>query len=61
MEEKVIAELNAEFGCNLGDLSKSKILVDKYVNQLNAIEEKVKKKLSFGLFTLIFTISIINF
>lgn len=43
MEDRVIAELNAELGSNVDNLSKSKSLVDKYVDQLNGIEEKVKK------------------
>lgn len=42
MEDRVIAELNAELGSNVDNLSKSKSLVDKYVDQLNVIEEKVK-------------------
>lgn len=42
MEERVLAELNAELGSNVDNLGKSKSLVDKYVNQLNIIEEKVK-------------------
>ena len=44
MEDRVIAELNAELGDNIKNLSKSNDLVDKYVNQLNAIEDKVKLK-----------------
>lgn len=43
MEERVIAELNAEFGSIVENLSKSHVLVDKYVNEMNAIEEKVRK------------------
>lgn len=42
MEDRVIAELNAELGSNIANLSNSKSLVDKYVDQLNIIEEKVK-------------------
>lgn len=48
MEDRVIAEINAELGCNVENLSKSKNLVDKYVNQLNAIEEKVENIVKFG-------------
>jgi hypothetical protein len=42
MEDRVIAEFNAVFGSKVENLTKSQGLVDKYVNQLNGIEEKVK-------------------
>lgn len=42
MENRIIAQFNADLGSNIENLSKSKDLVDKYVTQLNVIEEKVK-------------------
>lgn len=42
MEHRIVAEINAELGSKVENLSKSHALVDKYVTQLNAIEEKVK-------------------
>lgn len=41
MEDRIIAELNAELGSKVEDLCKSRALRDKYVDQLNVIEEKV--------------------
>lgn len=43
MEDRIIAELNAELGSKIDNLARSQDLVDKYVDQLNSIEEKVKK------------------
>lgn len=42
IEERVIAKLNAELGSKVENLSRSKELVNKYVEQLNNIEKKVK-------------------
>lgn len=42
MEDRVIAELNAELGSKVEDLCKSKSLLDGYVNQLKLIEDKVE-------------------
>lgn len=42
IEERVIAKLNAELGGKVENLSRSKDLVNKYVEQLNNIEKKVK-------------------
>lgn len=47
MENRVIAEFNAVFGSKVENLAKSKDLVNKYVDQLNAIEEKVRWTLIF--------------
>jgi hypothetical protein len=44
MEHRIIAEINAELGSKVENLSKSHALVDKYVTQLNEIEEKVRKQ-----------------
>lgn len=41
IEERVIAKLNAELGGKVENLSKSKDLVNKYVDNLNNIERKV--------------------
>lgn len=41
-EERIIAKFNAELGGNVENLARSKELVNKYVNQLNNIERKVK-------------------
>lgn len=41
MEDRIIAEFNTFYGSDVDNLSKSKGLVDKYVDQLNEIEEKV--------------------
>lgn len=54
MEDRIIAEFNAFFGSDVENLSKSKDLVDKYVDQLNGIEEKVIFFVQFNLFTLNF-------
>lgn len=43
IEERIIAKLNAEFGGNIANLSKSKGLVDSYVEKLNNIEKKVSR------------------
>lgn len=43
MENRILAEFNTELGSNVDDLAKSKDLVNKYVEQLNAIEEKVRE------------------
>lgn len=43
MEDRIIAELNSVFGSKVENLSKSHALVDKYVSEMNAIEEKVRK------------------
>lgn len=44
IDDRIVAKLNAELGSNVENISKSKDLVNKYVNQLNSIEEKVKQK-----------------
>lgn len=41
MEDRIVAELNAELGSKVEDLCKSRDLRDSYVKQLNVIEEKV--------------------
>jgi hypothetical protein len=41
-EDKIVAKLNKEIGSNVDTLGKGKDLVEKYVIQLNCIEEKVK-------------------
>lgn len=43
IEDRIVAKLNAELGGSVDNISRSKDLVNKYVNQLNIIEEKVKK------------------
>jgi hypothetical protein len=48
MEHRIIAEINAELGSKVENLSKSHALVDKYVAQLNEIEEKVRKQRKSG-------------
>lgn len=52
MEDRILAEFNAFYGSDVDNLSKSKDLVDKYVDQLNGIEEKVKLIVKSHLFTL---------
>jgi hypothetical protein len=44
VESRVIQELNAAIGPKSDNLSKSHELVDKYVKQLNSIEEKVRTR-----------------
>jgi RAD50-interacting protein 1 len=44
VESRVIQELNAAIGPKSDNLSKSHELVDKYVKQLNGIEEKVRTR-----------------
>lgn len=57
MEDRIIAELNAELGSKVDNLARSQGLVDKYVEQLNSIEQKVRNcELSF-LFTSIYNFS----
>lgn len=41
VEERIIAKINAELGSNVDDLSRSKDLVNGFVNKINLIEEKV--------------------
>jgi hypothetical protein len=42
MEDRIIKEFNAVLGTNVDNLSKSNSLVDKYVQNLNEIEAKVR-------------------
>lgn len=45
IEDRIVAKLNAELGGSVDNLSRSKDLVNKYVNKLNTIEDKVKSKI----------------
>lgn len=42
IDDRIVAKLNAELGGNVDNLSRSKDLVNKFANQLNCIEKKVK-------------------
>lgn len=45
IDDRIVAKLNAELGSNADNICRSKDLVNKFVNQLNKIEEKVKFKI----------------
>lgn len=55
IDDRIVAKLNAELGGNVDNLSRSKDLVNKFVDQLNCIEKKVKIEnfnfIKFNLFT----------
>lgn len=44
LEDIIVQRLNAEFGDKVENLSKSKNLVDKYLKQLDDINDKVSSK-----------------
>lgn len=44
IDDRIVAKLNAELGANVENISRSKDLVNKFVDQLNVIEEKVKSE-----------------
>lgn len=44
IDDRIVAKLNAELGGNVDNLSRSKDLVNKFVDQLNCIEKKVNSK-----------------
>ena len=56
IDDRIVAKLNAELGGNVDNLSRSKDLVNKFADQLNCIEKKVKFanfiKLKFNIFLL---------
>lgn len=54
MENRIIAEFNAEFGSKVENISKSHSLVDKYVSQINAIEEKVRISCAIAFLFILF-------
>jgi hypothetical protein len=41
IDDRIVAKLNADLGSNVDNISRSKDLVNKFVNRLNNIEEKV--------------------
>lgn len=56
MEDRIIQELNAVLGTNVDNISKSHELVDRYVNDLNEIESKVKRNCEISMPCLHFAI-----
>lgn len=42
IDDRIVAKLNVELGSNVDNISRSKDLVNKFVNRLNKIEEKVR-------------------
>lgn len=41
IDDRIVAKLNVELGSNVENISRSKDLVNKFVNRLNNIEAKV--------------------